>query len=147
MAGADEFIDRTLFLEQEVGDGDITAGCFVDQPYAEKQHNYPYRHRVGQMNYLGGPLMTNAYAHIERIARKVITDYGSDLHDAMVESADEMAGYVEDNAPLGPPIDPYVLRKSASPYVTDGGVETYRRPAESQRDPNDTDNWFTIEGY
>lgn len=146
MTGADEFIERTHFLEDRVGDGDITSGVLVDQPYAEKQHNYPYRHRAGQMNYLGGPLMGDAFAHVERIARNVITDYGSDLPDTMESIADDMAGYVERFAPLGPPIDPYVLRGSASPYVIDGGVEVYRRPAATPRDPNDTDNWFTIEG-
>lgn len=142
MAGADEFIERTHFLEMEVGDGDITSGVFVDQPYAQRQHqNLEYNHRVGMAMYLTTPLMANVYGLIEKIARNAVTDFGSDLSDTMRSIADDMAGYVKQFAPLGPPIDPYILKKSASPYVIDNGVEIYRQAAESARDPNDDPNW------
>lgn len=146
MAGADDFVRRTRFLSDEIGDGDITAGCYVDQPYAQRQHqNLEYTHpRGGRAMYLGGPLMENAYDLIRKIARDVITEEGSDLNEAMKQIANEMAyEYVMKEAPLGPPIDPYILRLSGSPYVIDQGVETYWVSAISARDPNNDDNWDT----
>lgn len=145
MAGAEEFVERTHFLESEVGDGGITAGCLVDQPYAQDQHETFYQHpRGGRMNYLGGPLMENATDLVQHVANNVITEYGSDLHDAMKDVAREMAyEYVLNEAPLGPPIDEYILRLSGSPYLIEDGVETWRVPAVSDRDPNDTHNWDT----
>jgi hypothetical protein len=128
--GNGSFDDGIDFLIDEVGEGDIVAGVLVDQPYAQDQHETPYRHRAGQMKYLGEPLMEDAINHVQMIAEQVITRTGSDLGEAMRDVADDMAGYVETRAPL----DTGRLRESASPYVRDGGRETYRRPAIAPRE-------------
>jgi hypothetical protein len=133
MAGADEFIKRTLFLESQVGDGEITAGCEVDQPYAQNQHeNLTFIHVVGRAHYLGGPLMENAFSVVEGLARAVITETGSRLRDEMQDIAGEMAQWVFNNAPRDPDIGD-VLANSGSPFVVDRGAEIYRRPPIAPR--------------
>lgn len=124
------FDERIKYLEEVVGEGNITSGVDVDQPYAQDQHETPYRHRIGQMKYLGEPLLANAGELMGIIAHNVLTEDGSNLADGMQQVADRMAGFVEDNAPK----DTGRLRESASPYVMDGLLETYRRPAIAPRE-------------
>ena len=126
----DEGID---YLIEEVGYGTIVAGCLVDQPYAQDQHETPYRHKQGDRNYLGGPLMENAFPLVEDIARSVITENGSGLTDAMIETAEKMSGFVNKNAP----VHTGRLKTSGSPWVTSAGAEVYRRPPVSSRDEDE----------
>lgn len=133
MPGADEFIERTLYLQSQVGHGDITAGCTVDQPYAQDQHEtMHYKHpRGGRARYLGGPLLENNFENMEYIARHVITPTGSDLEDAMIEIAETMAyDYVGEEAP----VLTTALRRSGSPWVRNNGVETFYRPPAAARE-------------
>ena len=133
MAGADEFVDRTLFLESEVGHGDIVAGCTVDQPYAQDQHEtLDYEHpRGGRARYLGGPLLEHNLENMEYIARHVIVPLGSDLEDAMIEIAETMAyDYVGEEAP----VLTTALRRSGSPWVHSNGAEVFYRPPAAPRE-------------
>lgn len=133
MPGSQQFNIRTQYLEDQVGSGRITAGCEVDQPYAQNQHeNHSFDHTVGRANYLGGPLVENSYNFLDGIARAVITNEGSRLSDEMQDIAEDMAHLVKMNAPQDPDIGD-VLANSGSPYVVDSGIETFRRPPIAPR--------------
>ena len=129
------FDERMEYLGDQVGRGEITAGCIVNQPYAQDQHEtLHYRHRAGRARFLGGPLIENVVDTMQYIARHVITPEGSDLEDAMIEVADTMAyDYVAEQAP----IDTARLRTSGSPWVTENGVEVYRVAPFSPRDEDE----------
>lgn len=133
MGSARDFVERTEYLSRQVGEGDITAGCFVDQAYAQNQHEtITFQHTVGRARYLGDPLNENALFLLDSIARSVITETGSRLKFEMRDVAEQMADFVHDNAPRDPDIGD-VLANSGSPFVTDDGVEIYRRPAIARR--------------
>lgn len=137
MAGADEFNRRMAYLEEQVGHGRITAGCTVDQIYAQNQHeNMTFHHTVGRSHYLGAPLMENAQKLLLQIARSVITQEGSRLPAEMRDTAETMAQYVLKNAPRDPDVGD-VLANSGSPWVAEGGFETWRRPPIKPREPED----------
>lgn len=134
MAGADEFVERTQYLEDQVGYGRITAGCEVNQPYAQNQHqNMEFTHTRGRDHYLGDPLMENAFNLVDGMARAAITPEGSRIRDEMKDIAEDLADYVKANAPRDPDIGDR-LANSGSPYVIDDGIETYRRPPLVPRD-------------
>lgn len=100
--------------------------------YAKIQHeNLDYQHpNGGRAKYLGGPLLERHQELLRHIADRTITERGSDLGDAMIDTADKMADdLVRNNAP----IDTGELYRSGSPSVIDKGVETYRRPPEQPR--------------
>lgn len=134
MAGADEFIKRTQFLEVEVGSGTITAGCIVDQIYAQNQHeNTSFHHDDGRSHYLGGPLMENAFNLVDGMARAVIIPEGSRIREEMKDIAEDLADYVFHNAPRDPDIGD-VLANSGSPYVVENEIlRTYHRPPVAPR--------------
>jgi hypothetical protein len=142
MAGADEFVRRTLYLEGQVGRGSITAGCEVNQAYAQNQHeNLSFNHTVGRAHYLGGPLLESVLELVEGIARAAITTEGSRIPSEMRDVAEKMAGYVLSNAPRDPDIGD-VLANSGSPYVIDEGTEVWRRPPIApRRIGDDHSNW------
>lgn len=132
MDGPESFQERTRLLMDQVGHGDITAGCLVDQPYAQDQHetlDYAHTHGGGPF-YLGGPLFSHSVELIAELAPKVITKEGSNVQEGMIHIADTMAGYVRDNAP----VLSSRLRHSAEPWVKDNGHEIYRRPSSAPRE-------------
>lgn len=133
MARTNDFQRLISYLSEQVGTGSITAGCTVNQAYAQNQHqNLSFRHTVGRAQYLGAPLMENAITLLEGIARSVITKDGSDLEGEMRDVSEKMAGYVLKNAPRDPDIGD-VLANSGSPWVKSHGIETYRRPPVAPR--------------
>lgn len=137
MPGADDFLRRIDKLEDEVGTGNITAGCTVDQVYAQNQHeNHSFHHTKGRANFLGGPLMENSTFLMTRIARSILDKEGSHLTRAMIQTAEDMAGYVVKNAPRDPDIGD-VLANSGSPWVEDGTTTAYRRPPVQPREAED----------
>jgi hypothetical protein len=137
VSGADDFNRRIMHLEREVGEGRITAGCTVDQIYAQNQHqNTTFRHTKGRSHYLGAPLMEDHARLLAKIARSVITKEGSRLKGEMRDTAETMAGYVLKNAPRDPDIGD-VLANSGSPWVSEMGFETYRRPPIAPREAED----------
>jgi hypothetical protein len=137
-----DFDERMAYLEEQVGHGDITAGCDVDQAYAQNQHeNRTFHHNVGRSHYLGDPLMANAFNFVDGMARAVITEEGSRIRDEMQDIAEDMAQFVFRNAPRDPDIGD-VLANSGSPFVEDDGIETYRRPPVApRRMGDDHSNW------
>ena len=125
------FLVRIDHLSESVGTGSLSAKCTVDQPYAQDQHeNLTYRHRVGRARYLGGPLLENQAGLMEKLALKAITPTGSDLHSAMIDIAEEMAAWVQENAPLLTG----ALKTSGHPEVYDNGSKIYDRPPISARE-------------
>jgi hypothetical protein len=128
----DNFSERIDHLIREVGTGYITAGCEVNQPYAQNQHQTDhFRHpHGGRSHFLGGPLMEHAYALVESLGRSVITPFGSRIFERMGEISEEMAGYVLKNAPK----ETGRLSLSGSPWVRANGIELYRRPPIAPRE-------------
>ena len=133
MGNANEFVERTQYLERQVGEGFITAGCTVNQVYAQNQHEtLTFEHAVGRARYLGAPLMENSLALLQGIANSVVTETGSRLKFEMRDVAEQMSQYVFENAPRDPDIGD-VLANSGSPFVHDDGVEIYLRPPIAPR--------------
>ena len=141
MAGAEEFDRRIRYLSDEVGTGRLTAGCEVNQPYAQNQHeNMSFSHKVGRSHYLGAPLMENAFNFVDGLARAAITEEGSRIKNEAIDIAEDMAGFVEKNAPRDPDVGD-VLAMSGSPWVTDGAIEIYRRPPIAPRKMHSDRGW------
>lgn len=128
-----DFDTRIRYLSEQVGSGRIAAGCTVDQPYAQNQHqNLEFDHTIGRSHYLGGPLMENVFNFMDGMARAVIIESGSRIQEEMRDIAEDLAHFVFTNAPRDPDIGD-VLANSGSPFVKDGGLETYRRPPVAPR--------------
>lgn len=128
-----DFDTRMRFLAEQVGSRRITAGCEVNQPYAQNQHeNMSFNHTSGRDHYLGGPLMENAFNFMDGMARAAITEAGSRIQDEMKDISEDLAHFVFTNAPRDPDIGD-VLANSGSPFVIDDGLETYRRPPIAPR--------------
>lgn len=130
-----DFQERTKLLIDQVGTGDLVAGCLVDQPYAQDQHEtLTYRHiHGGGPRYLGGPLLANAEETIAELAKHVITKEGSAITRAMISFARTMAyDYVEKNAPR----KTGHLELSGEPWVKDGNHEVFREPSRVPRQPD-----------
>jgi hypothetical protein len=124
------FDERMRYLSEQVGEGNLTMGCVVNQEYAQDQHETRrYRHKSGQANYLGGPLMDHAFELMEKLARNAITSEGSDLVDAAKSIAEDMAGYVQRYAPK----DTTRLSESGNPYVDSNGERVWERPPRAAR--------------
>lgn len=126
------FFSRIDRLSDSVGNGWITAGCTVNQPYAQNQHQSAwFRHpHGGRAFYLGGPLMENAFDLIGEIARGAITPFGSTIDRRMIDVAETLSRYVLENAPR----ETGQLATSGNPWVKDNGVLIYDRPAVSPRE-------------
>jgi hypothetical protein len=133
----DDFFERIDYLDEQVGHGDITAGCTVDQIYAQNQHqNLSFHHTVGRAHYLGAPLMENSTKLMQEIASSVIDESGSHLRRGMISVSEKMVGFVEKNAPRDPDIGD-VLANSGAPWVTDGGRTIYERAPVAPREAED----------
>lgn len=126
-----DFQERMKYLSQQVGTKQIKSECVVDQAYAKIQHeNLSYRHpNGGRAKFLSGPLLERHQELLQHIANRTITEKGSDLGDAMIDTAESMGGFVQNNAP----IDTGELYRSDNPRVLDKGVVTYDRPPEQPR--------------
>jgi hypothetical protein len=131
---ASTFYSRIDRLSESVGTGSITAGCTVNQPYAQNQHqSFWFKHpRGGRALYLGGPLLENAFLLVEQISRSAVTPFGSLITQRMIDIAEWMARAVLENAP----VETGLLRTSGNPWVKDKGVQTYNRPPISPREPD-----------
>ena len=130
---ADTFNRKIDDLIRDVGPGKLVAGCTVNQPYAQNQHqSLWFRHTNGRALFLGGPLLENAFSLVEELSRKVLTPHGSMLRLGMVDIAEEMSRYVMENAPK----DTGQLSLSGNPWVTDNGVVIYDRPPLAPREPD-----------
>lgn len=129
---ASTFFHRIDRLSESVGTGHIVAGCKVNQPYAQNQHQSDrFRHpRGGRSHYLGGPLLENALQLVREIATVTITPFGSLISQRMIEIAETMARYVLENAP----VETGRLKTSGNPWVEDKGVRIYNRPPLSPRE-------------
>jgi hypothetical protein len=128
------FYSRIDRLSDSVGAGEIVAGCLVNQPYAQNQHQsvwFQHPHG-GRALYLGAPLLENAFFLMEQIARSAVTPFGSLITQRMIDVAEWMARAVMENAP----VETGVLRTSGSPWVRDQAAIVYSRPPISPREPD-----------
>lgn len=129
---ASTFYERIDHLSDSVGTGEIVAGCTVNQPYAQNQHQsvwFEHPHG-GRALYLGGPLFEDQAFLLREIATGVVTAYGSSLKERMIYIAETLARYVAVNAP----VETGQLRLSGNPWVEDKGVRIYDRPALAPRE-------------
>lgn len=128
----DSFDRRIDELSRAVGIGPITAGCEVNQPYAQNQHQTDrFRHpHGGRSHYLGGPLREHALELIEEVAQGVITPHGSDVNKKMIDVAETLARYVLVNAPK----ETGRLSLSGHPWVKSAGIPIYDRPPIAPRE-------------
>lgn len=127
----DSFNRRIDDLIREAGTGHITAGCEVNQPYAQNQHQSVwFRHTNGRALFLGGPLMEHSTELVEGVARGVLTPHGSDINQKMIDVAETMARYVLENAPK----ETGQLSLSAHPWVRSNGLDIYDRPPIAPRE-------------
>jgi hypothetical protein len=125
------FSERVDSLIRSVGPGYIVAGCRVNQPYAQNQHqNTRFRHDDGRSHYLGGPLIEHAFELVESLARGAITPFGSTIDRRMIDIAESMARYVLENAPK----ETGQLSLSGNPWVEDNGILIYDRPPLAPRE-------------
>lgn len=125
-------IDGLDHLAREVGHGHITAICRVDQPYAHRQHEeLTWKHpHGGRAKYLEGPLFENAEELVHKIAGSLLTETGSHLREVMIEVAEKLSTYVEENAP----VLTGELKNSGHPFVEDEEFGTiYDRPPRVPR--------------
>jgi hypothetical protein len=125
------FSERIDSLLREIRPGKIVAGCKVNQPYAQNQHQTDhFRHENGRSHYLGGPLMEHAFELLEGLARDILTPHGSNIDRGMIEIAEEMDRYVLENAPK----ETGQLSLSGNPWVEDNGLRIYDRPPIAPRE-------------
>jgi len=131
---ADTFNRKIDDLIADVGTGSLVAGCEVNQPYAQNQHQSVwFKHpHGGRALYLGGPLLENAFSLVEGLSRKVLTPGGSELRSGMIEVSETLSRYVLENAPK----ETGQLSLSGHPWVTDNGVVIYDRPPIAPREPD-----------
>lgn len=129
---ASTFFHRIDRLSESVGTGHIVAGCKVNQPYAQNQHQSDrFRHpRGGRSHYLGGPLLENAFLMVRDIATGIITPFGSIVDSRMIEASEKMARFVLENAP----VETGLLKTSGNPWVESNGLRIYERPPISPRE-------------
>lgn len=119
------FDEGTQILETIVGDGPLTMGIVVQQPYAAAEHNRTYyRHpRGGMAYYLEIPLITAREQYLMQLAMNAITKDGSDLIKTAIEIAENMTSIVRRNAP----VQSGLLRESTDAFVRDAGITIYFR--------------------
>lgn len=124
-----DFEERITHLINEVGDGTLTMGTVVQQPYAAAQHQRRHEQYYygppakGIERYLEIPFAGSIEQYMMRLTYSAVTPEGSSLLDAARENADHMANLVKRNAP----IKTGWLRESADAYVYDAGATVYYR--------------------
>lgn len=128
MADGSFFAD-TEALEARVGHGILEGSVTVDQVYALYQHegadfNHP---RGGEAFYLHRPLLEESDAMLG--AFSAVIDGGATADSVMIADMEDLA----DAIPVRAPVEFNVLRQSASPEVSDNGVEVYHRPPAMPR--------------
>lgn len=119
------FGERIRKLEADVGDGEITAGIVVHQPYAadvhvDRQDKHP---RGGRSHYVEDPFFHDLTDNLRKIAREVVTQEGSNLENAMQDIAESFDRSLKANAPW----ETNTLRESGNVYVKQKGVITWQK--------------------
>lgn len=129
-------IDRLQQLINAVGTGESVSSCIVDQAYAQAQHEELAWHHPtgGRAKYLEGPLFEQADEIVRIISDHLITKDGSDLEKGMIEVAEKMSIFVEENAPKDEGV--HELSESGHPMVHDNGVLVYDRAPKVPRISN-----------
>lgn len=119
-----DFAARIDELLSDVGDGDLTGRCEVDQIYARYQHEgVEFRHpEGGQAKYLEQPHLQAAEDYMRRLAKSTLEPHG--LVDAMADNMEHLSRAVYDHAPF----EFGDLRASGHPTVEDDGHVVYDRP-------------------
>ena len=118
-------------LKAAVGEGNLKGSVEVDQVYAHYQHENPeFEHpRGGKPYYLRDPLFAKADEYMEKLARRAITDTGSELKEAMAANMEDLS----DQVAIQAPIEFGNLKESGHPKVESDGVTVYDRPPHSPR--------------
>lgn len=122
------FFEESAALGDRVGTGLLEGSVTVDQVYALYQHEgADFDHpRGGEAFYLRRPLLEEAPEMLLRFGEVL---EGRTAVDIMVENVEELSA----TTPVRAPVEFNVLRQSASPTVTDNGVEVFHRPPAMPR--------------
>lgn len=122
------FQRRTDELLDQVGDGDLSMHCIVDQVYARYQHEgLDFKHpQGGQAKYLEEPLYEEHQQYLQDLAGGVLD--GS-LQERASLVAEDLAAQVQDHAP----VEFNDLRRSGHPIVKDNGATIYDRAPAQRR--------------
>lgn len=121
------FPERITHLIDEVGDGTLTMGTLVQQPYAGAEHNrYYYKHpRGGIAGWLSTGVIGDVDHYMRILTLSAVTPTGSDIQLAAIDVSERMAGITKRMAPIMTGL----LRDSADAYVYDAGQTIYYREA------------------
>lgn len=126
MAGT--FGERTNYLLEQVGEGNLVGGVEVNQRYAKYQHErLDLKHKPGRIaRFLVTPLYERHDKYLQRLADNVLD---GDLAGAMAENMEDLSDQVE----LVAPIDWNDLPRSGHPTVESDGAVVYDRPPKVAR--------------
>lgn len=118
-------------LKRQVGHGTLRGKVEVDQVYAAYQHEHDeFKHPDGgKAHYLRDPLFEGINSHMETLARKAITQGGSELKEGMKDVVEDLSTKVYEQAPL----EFGDLKGSAHPSVESDGAVVFDRPPNVPR--------------
>ena len=121
----DNFKERITYLISAVGDGTLSMGTVVQQPYAGAEHNrLYYKHpKGGVAKWLEGTLVIARQEYMMLLALAAVTPEGSELKPAAIRISELMSGITRRYAPVMTGL----LRESADSFVYDAGALIYFR--------------------
>lgn len=126
-----DFAERIDALDAAVGHGDLTIKNEVDQVYAAYiEFNDGFAHpRGGQAHYARDGLYNGVEADMSELARRAITEEGSDLVGGAIDVAQGLERRTSDLTPR----EFVNLARSGHVTVEDDGVVIYDRPPDVPR--------------
>lgn len=126
-----DFFERIDELDRAVGHGDLEVKNEVDQVYAAYiEFGDGMRHpRGGQAHYARDGLYNGVETDMGELARRAITEDGSDLAGAAIDIAQALERRTSELTPR----EFVNLARSGHVTVTDDGVEIYDRPPDVPR--------------
>lgn len=132
-----DFSERLGALSRMMGVGPLDGHVEVDQVYAHYQHEGISRftgrplvyHRGGGSHYLQGPLFDHWPDYYRAVADELLAEDGDGALRAMKKNVEHLAAQVAIKAP----VEFTNLRRSAHPWVTEGGETVYDRKPDQRR--------------
>lgn len=121
----DDFFERIPYLMDQVGDGTLSMGTVIQQPYAGAEHNrLYYKHpRGGTAKWIEGTLAMQVPQYMMILTLSAVVPTGSELKPAAIRVSELMAGVTRKYAPVMSGL----LRESADSFVYDAGALIYFR--------------------
>jgi hypothetical protein len=130
------FMERTAYLAEQVGFGDLEGHGEVNQVYSHYQHEGVAKsgrplvyHHGGGAFFLTNTVIGEQGRWMETLAARAITEDGSELVAAMTDVVEGWSDGVRQRAP----VEFDNLRNSTHPWVVDDGATVYDRPPDVPR--------------